>query len=63
MSDDQNLNAELHRLLTIAQEVSPAPFSFPEQQLPRTLTAVWPWQVPQMPTYTSNNAGANREAQ
>lgn len=55
MDQSVNLDDELRRLLQTAQDqqtlrVAPAPVA------PLQLAPAWPWQVPQVPSYTSDHA-------
>jgi hypothetical protein len=45
------LDAELQRVLEIAAEMAPLPNELKLQQTQIS----WPWQVPQVPTYTTDH--------
>ncbi|MCK1503147.1 hypothetical protein [Bradyrhizobium sp. 188] len=50
-TDNKQLDEELGRVLKLATEMTPVP---QELQLQQTQSS-WPWQVPQVPTYTSDH--------
>lgn len=53
----QDLDTELNRILEIAGERKPV-----RVELPAPQAAVWPWQVPQVPTITSDRAPNNNNS-
>nr|WP_156134385.1 hypothetical protein [Methylobacterium sp. ZNC0032] len=61
MADNKNvdLDAELHRILAGAAERMPVE-KYPVQRAmiakPLASRRIWPWQVPQVPAYTSDGA-------
>jgi hypothetical protein len=57
MTDPKKLDDELSRLL----EAVKLPPEVPErQQLQQTQHFTWPWQVPQVPAYTTDNTRRQR---
>lgn len=50
-TEKKQLDKELGRILKIATEMTPVP---QELQMQQTQSS-WPWQVPQVPTYTSDH--------
>ena len=51
---EQNYDTELRRILETAGERQPVRAEVPTQQAPAQQAMVWPWQVPQVPTITSD---------
>lgn len=57
MADNRELEKELRRILDGAGAGAPFSLSLVEfQQLRQTQSSAWPWQVPQVPSYTSDHA-------
>jgi hypothetical protein len=52
-TDNKQLDQELGRILEIAAEMTPV--SKELQRLQQTQSNVWPWQVPQVPSYISDH--------
>lgn len=50
-TDNEQLDTELGRILNIAAEMTPVRMELQLQQTQST----WPWQVPQVETYTSDH--------
>ncbi len=53
MSERPTLDEALRKILEVACEQKPGPLVPPIVH--QSHSAAWPWQVPQVPTYTSNN--------
>jgi hypothetical protein len=56
-TDKKQLDKELGRILKIAAEMTPVP---QELQMQQTQSS-WPWQVLQVPTYTSDHTPLPRQ--
>jgi hypothetical protein len=52
MAEGEKLDETLRKILETARDQNRAPVHSPVGQ---GHAAVWPWQVPQAPAYTSNN--------
>jgi hypothetical protein len=53
MAEGEKLDETLRKILEAARDQSRAPVVHPPVSPGHA--AVWPWQVPQAPSYTSNN--------
>jgi hypothetical protein len=56
-TENKQLDEELGRILKIAADMTPVPQELQQQQTQSS----WPWQVPQVPTYTTGHTPAPRQ--
>jgi hypothetical protein len=50
-TENKQLDEELRRILKIAADMTPVPQELLQQQIQSS----WPWQVPQVETYTTDH--------